>query len=77
MQILLCSEGLWPGNGFSVYVHCDLDLRDITLGQHHDALLSHGQQVCEIFSRSNLAVRSYGPDTGICYVYAVTLTLQI
>ena len=35
----------------------------MTLSQGHDTPLSHGQQLCEIISRSNLAVRSYGPDT--------------
>ena len=26
-------------------------------------LLGHGQQLCEISSRSNIEVRSYGPDS--------------
>ena len=43
-------------------MHCDLDLGHITLGQGHDTPLGHGQQLCKIFSRSNLAVRSDGPD---------------
>ena len=46
-----------------VYVHCDLDLGDMTLGQSHNTALGHGQQLCEIVSKSNFAVRSYGPDT--------------
>ena len=25
-----------------VYVHCDLDIRDMTLGQGHDTPLRHG-----------------------------------
>ena len=37
----------------------------MTLGQGHDTPLGHGQLLCDIFSRSNLAVRSYGPDTHI------------
>ena len=70
-------QELWPGHGFSVYVHCDLDLGDMTFGQGHDTPLGHGQQLCEISSRSNLAVRSYGPDTDFQYVCTVTLTLEI
>ena len=41
-------EKLWPGHGFWVCVHCDLDLGDMTLG--------HGQQLCEILSRSNMGL---------------------
>ena len=37
----------------------DLDLEDLTLDKGHDTPLRHGQQLCEILSRSNLAVRSY------------------
>ena len=33
-------------------MHCDLDLGDMTLGQGHDTPLGHGQQLCEILSRS-------------------------
>ena len=50
---------------------------EITLGQCHDTPLGHGQQLCEILSRSNLAVRSYGQDTDYMYMCTVTLTLQI
>ena len=35
-------------------MQCDIDLEDVTLGQGHDTLLGHGQQLCEILSRSNL-----------------------
>ena len=35
------------------------------LGQGHDTPLGHGQQLCEILSRSNMAVKSYGPGTHI------------
>ena len=71
------SEELWPRHGFPVCVHCDLGLRDMTLGQGHDTPLGHGQQLCEILSISNLAVRSYGPDMDFQYVCTVTLTLEI
>ena len=46
-------------------MHCDIGLGGMTLGQGHDIPLGHGQQLCEILSRSNLAVKSYGPDTHI------------
>ena len=77
IQIQLGSVELWPRHIFSVYVHCYLDLRDMTLGQGHDMLLGHGQQLCELLSTSNLAVRSYGLDTDFGYVCTVTLTLEI
>ena len=65
------------GHGFPVYVHCDLDLGDMTMGQRHDTPLGHGQQLCEILSRSNMAMRSYGPDKDFQYMCTVTLTLEI
>ena len=34
----------------------------MTLGQGHDTPLGHGQQLCEIISRSDKGVLSYGPD---------------
>ena len=49
----------------------------MTLGEGHDTPLCHGQQLCEILSRSNLAVRSYGLDMDFQYVCTVTLTLEI
>ena len=68
VNIIISSEELWPGHRFLVYVHCDLDIEDMTLGQGHDNPLGHGQYWCEIFSRSNLAVRSYGPYTDFQYM---------
>ena len=38
-QIQFSSEDLWSGHRFSVYVHCDLDLGDMTVGQGHDTPL--------------------------------------
>ena len=38
----------------------NLDIGDMTLGQGHN--WGDGQQLCEIVSRSNIAVRIYGPD---------------
>ena len=57
IQIELGSEELWPGHGFLVCVHCDLDLGDMTLGHCHDTPFGHGQELCEILSRSNSALR--------------------
>ena len=62
---------------FWVCMHCNFDLGDMTFGQGHNKPLGHGQQLCEILSRSNLAVRSYGPDTDFRYVSTVTLTKEI
>ena len=39
--------------------------------------LSHGQEMCKILSRSNMAVRSYGMDIDFWYVCTVTLNLAI
>ena len=58
-------------------MQCNLDLRDKTLGHGHDTPLGHGQQLCEILSRSNMAMKSYGPNTDSEYVCTVTLTLEI
>ena len=58
----------WPGHGFWICtcMHCDLDIRDMTLGQGYDTPLGNGQQLCEI-----LSVRSYDPDTvfGMCALW--------
>ena len=59
IQIQQGSEELWPGQGFWVCVHCHLDLGDMTLGQGHDTPFCHGQQLCEILSRSDEKARSY------------------
>ena len=47
------------------------------LGSWHDPPLSHGQQLCEILPRSNMAVKSYGPDMDFVYKCTVTLALEI
>ena len=77
INIQLCSEELWLGHIFLIYVQCDLDLADMTLAQDQNTLLSHGQQLREILSRSKFAVRSYGRDTDFQYMWTVTLTLEI
>ena len=66
--------GVMARTQFWFCVHCDLDIGDMTLAQRHDTPLGHGQQLCEILSRSNIAVRNYGPDTNFGYVCTVTLT---
>ena len=48
---------------------------DMTLGQGRDTPLGHEPQLCKILFRSNMAVRSYGPDTDIGYVCTVTLEI--
>ena len=73
MTGVLCT--VYGAQVYLVFVHCDLDLGDMTWDQGHDTPLGHIQQLCEILSRSNLAVRSYGPDTNFWYV--CTLTLEI
>ena len=75
IQIQHGNEELWPGHIFWVCVHCDLDIIDMTFGQGHDTPLGHGQQLCEILSRSNMAMRNYGQDTYFGYVCTVTSTL--
>ena len=49
----------------------------MTLGESDYISLGHGQQLCKILSRPNMAVRSYGPGTNYGYVCTVTLTLEI
>ena len=41
----------------------------MTSGQGHGTPLSHGQQLCEILSRSNMTLRSYGKDTVLVSVH--------
>ena len=63
-----------------VYIYCDLDRDNITLGQGHDTPLGHGQQLCEISPRSNMTLhclRSYSPCKDYGIVCTVTLTLEI
>ena len=37
--------------------------------------MGHGQELCEILSRSDMAVRSYSPDTDFGYMFVCTVTL--
>ena len=61
---------IWPRDRFQLCVHCDLGLGD-TLGEGHGTHLSHCQQLCEISSRFNMAVKSYSPDTYFFYMCAL------
>ena len=47
---------------FEACLHCDLNLKDMTLGESNDTFLGNGQQLCEKLSRSDTGVRSYCPD---------------
>ena len=49
--------------GFWICAHCDFNLEDITFVQGHTTPVGHGQQLCEILSRSDKWVRRYDPDT--------------
>ena len=43
----------------------------------HDTPLGYGQQLCEILSRTNMAVRNYGlQDTDFGYTCTMNLTLK-
>ena len=58
-------------------MHCDLAIGDVAFSQGHDTPLGHGQQLCEILFRSNMAVRIYGLHTDFGYMCTVTLTFEI
>ena len=47
---------------FWLYVHCDLELRNMTLASNHDTPFGHGQYMWKLLSTSNVELRSYGPD---------------
>ena len=61
IQIRHGSKKLWHGHGFWACVHCDLDLGDMTLGQSLDTSFGHGQQLCEVLSRSNMVNEELWP----------------
>ena len=77
IQIQHGSDELWPCHGFRLCVQCDLDLWVMTLCQGNDTPLGHGQRFCALLSRSNMAVRSYGPDTDLGHLYTMTLTFEV
>ena len=60
IQIQQGSKTLWPGHRVWLCVHGDLDLGYMTFGQGHYTPLGHGQHLCEILSKCNEVVRSYG-----------------
>ena len=53
IQIQHGRKKLLSGHGFWVIVHCDLDLRDLSLCQGYDTPLGHGKQLCKLLSRSD------------------------
>ena len=55
---------------------CDLDLGDRTLCQGHGTPLGHGQQLCEILSRSSVAARSYSAYTDFGYMCTTLYDLE-
>ena len=57
-------EKLWRKHRFWLCVHCGLDLSDMTLGQGHDTPLCHGQQLCEIISKSKKSSKKLWPGHG-------------
>ena len=61
---------------FSIFYLCGLDLGDMTDGQGHDTTLGHGQQLCDILSKSSFIVESYDPDRDYDYVCSMTLILE-
>ena len=63
IQMQWGSKKLWSDTDFG-YV--------MTLGQGHDIQLGHGQHLCKILLKSNMAVKSHGPDTDFGYVCTVT-----
>ena len=69
---ILGNSALWPWLEIWPWIKVMM-----TLDQGHDTPLRHGQQFCEILSRSNMAVRSYDLDTDFGYVCTVTLTLEL
>ena len=43
-------------------VHCDLELRNMTLATNHDTPFGNGQHMWKILSIPNIGLRNYGPD---------------
>ena len=62
---------------YTVCMPLVIDLGDMTLGPGHDTPLGYGKQLCAISFRSNMTVRSYGPDPDFGYLWTLVLTLQI
>ena len=64
----------WKYDLHWLHMHCDLELGDKILGKDHDMPTCHCQQLCEILSRSKVAVRNFGLDKDFG---CVTFTLKI
>ena len=67
------------GQGYDRLGYCFTPYQRLRLynGQGYDTHLGYGLHLCEVLSRSNMAVRSYGQDTDFGYVCNLTLTLEI
>ena len=48
---------------FWLCLHCDIDIKDMILGQGDDPLFGHWKQLCEIFSRSDKGVTFFKVKT--------------
>ena len=72
IQIKHDNKELWVRRRFWLCVYFDFDFGDMTLGPGHETPFSYQQQFCEILSRVNMAVRSYGPDMDFGYMWSVT-----
>ena len=69
IKIQHSSEELWPGHGFKICVHCDLDLGDMTWVKLGSWTIMWN------ISISSLAVRRYGLGTDFRHVCSVTLEI--
>ena len=64
IKLLLTREKFARHNSW-LHLHCDLNLRDKTLGQGHNTCWSH----CVNYFRFNMQVTNYGPDTDFSFVW--------
>ena len=66
---------------FWLCVHCDLGHEDMTLGRGQVKVMVQSWGMddnnVKILFRSNMAVRSYGPDTDFGYSCTMTLSFEI
>ena len=76
IQIQHGTEELWHGHRCCVCVRCTLGVGNMTMGEEHETPLGHGQQLCEILSRSHMAVRNYGPHSDFDSMCTWTFSLE-
>ena len=78
IQIQHGSEELWPGHVFWVCVHCDLDIREMTLGQDHDILAQKQIFACVDFDLDTGDMTlSEGHDMIVWYIILIYYQDQI